>query len=82
MSNETLKSLADKLDTLLYEVGGLIDSLNCISFYLAEEQEPTPQQCKIFQNAVWSNIQYLERLYTDLQGIHSGLWTIKSKDQE
>ena len=74
--------ITDKLDSLLNEVGGVVDSLSCVSYFLAEEATPTPQQSRLFQNAVWANTQYLERLHIDLQDINTKLWGMSGQIRE
>lgn len=66
-------------DNLLTELECAIDSLNCVWWYISEVDQAHPNMPKeqeIRHNAVWANIQYLERLSKDLRDIDTRLWAI------
>lgn len=74
--NELLE-ITSNYDTLLVELEGAISTLYCVWSVLTEEESNTPKTRKHLEDATYSNIEHLERIYKDLQGINSQLWAFK-----
>ena len=73
--NELLE-IKSNYDTLLVELEGAINTLYCVWSVLTEEESNTQKMRKRLEDAVYSNIEHLERINTDLQGINDKLWSI------
>ena len=76
IAKETYTKVIGDYDTLLTELKGAINTLYCVWNVLTEEGNNTPKMRTLLEDAVYSNIEHLERINTDLQGINDKLWSI------
>ena len=74
---ENYTKLIDNNDTLLTELDGAIGTLYCVWSVLTDTAEATQDMRNLLLDSLYSNIEHLKRVSTDLQAINDGLWGIK-----